>query len=99
MAKTAANNSLINLSAFPMFFFIFFFLMLKKAMNRSFSIVETVHYKYNANKGMIVGISPDEGYTLVCFWSVFWWAYHEMDWLFRQQQEPYCCCFCQQSSA
>ena len=76
MAKMAANTSLINLSAFPMFFFIFFFLMLKKAMNRGVSIVETVHYKYNANKGMIEGILRDVGYTLVCFWSVFWWADH-----------------------
>jgi hypothetical protein len=76
MEKTAANTSLINLSAFPMFFFIFFILMLKKAMNRCVSIVETVHYKYNANKGMIVEILRDVGYRLVCFWSVFWWADH-----------------------
>ena len=76
MAKTAANTSLINLSAFPMFFFIFFILMLKKAMNRGVSIGETVHYKYNANKGMIVGILRDVGYTRVCSWSVFWWADH-----------------------
>jgi hypothetical protein len=44
MAKMAANTSLINLSAFPMFFFIFFILMLKKAMHRGVSIVETGHY-------------------------------------------------------
>lgn len=43
-------------------------------MNRGVSIVETVHYKYNANKGMIVGILHDVGYTMVCFWSVFGWA-------------------------
>lgn len=45
-------------------------------MNSGVSIVETVHYKYNANKGMIVGILRDVGYRLVCFWSVFWWANH-----------------------
>ena len=67
----AADTSLINLSAFPMFFFIFFILMLKKAMQSGVSIVETGHYKCNANKGMIVGILRDFGYTRVCFWSVF----------------------------
>ena len=40
-------------------------------MNRGVSVVKTVHYKYNANKGMIVGILRDVGYTRVCFRSVF----------------------------